>query len=268
MIQPYMVKHIQNYCSCLILDDMISQIYKFTLTDTDDFSCTSIQDASVDIIFYKNLHNHEQGIMLVGPSKKLENNYIVFKGGYNYIGIRFKPGCPLVLKHTETKELYDCVLSLDQQEDDHIHLTAQISNMFDQGCKLEVVRQILFRYLSKPKDRKAKLCSQMIDYMLEYTGEFRRAELTDAFGYTEYYMNKIFHAYTGYSVKAYYNLLRIHRALNYYEQESTENIMPRYSQLALDLGYSDQAHMTREFQKYLGISPHKFWKDGYKITAK
>ena len=262
MLQPDMIRHLKNYRFHSVSDHMISQIYRFSLADTPDFNCTAIQDASVDIIFYTDRARKEQGAFLVGPSKKLKDNYITFKGGYKYIGIRFKPGYPLVLGGTICKDLYDCILHLEKRYRD---LPEQISMLFNQNCNLSLIRQILSCYISISDDRKAEFCRQMIDRILIHTGGFRCAILANQFGYSEYYINKIFHAYTGYSLKAYWNLLRIHRLLNSFEDGIG---IPEYSRLAVDLGYSDQAHMIREFRKYIGTSPHKFWKTGCLLSER
>lgn len=267
MVQPDMVKQIQNYRSYLIFDDTISQIYRFSLEKQNEFSCTAIQDASVDIIFYKSHQGNEHGVLIVGPSKELENNYVKFKGGYCYIGVRFKPGCPLSLQHMKGENLYGRILNLDSQKDDYEQMAVQFNKIIEGGYSMNRFRQKIYHYISKPEDKKAKLCNEIINYMMKANTNFQCTKMADDFGYTAYYINKIFHSFTGYSVKGYYNLLRIHRVLNYYETGCKANSIPQYSHLALDFGFSDQAHMIREFKKYVGVSPHRFWKQKYENSG-
>mgnify|MGYP005765309595 CR=1 FL=1 len=266
MIQPHMLKNIHDYRSCLINDKVISQIYSFSLSEEEKFSCNAIQDASGDIVFYQRHGDEEQGVMFIGPASSDKTDYVEFKGGCSYVGVRFKPGYPLIINGTNACHLFNQVMPLNDKARNYRILADEAAHHVD--SKFPEIRKTVYHYLKNFSDRKQGLCQRLIDYMLSYTGDLRRINLEAEFGYTAYYMNKLFKAYTGYTLKKYFNLLKVHRMLNYYEQQSLVFGGLDYSALALELGYSDQSHMIRNFQSHVGLTPHRFWQQMYEIEVR
>ena len=70
-------------------------------------------------------------------------------------------------------------------------------------------------------------------------------------------MASFFRRYVGVGPKWVLKRLRIHEAAD----QLTAASPPRWTELALDLGYSDHAHFTRAFRRWAGCSPQEFRRD-------
>jgi AraC-like DNA-binding protein len=75
--------------------------------------------------------------------------------------------------------------------------------------------------------------------------------LVDDIGYSRKHMAAAFRAHVGLPPKAMARLVRFQRALAALRAGTRLDL----AQLALDLGYYDQAHFTREFRAYSGLTP-------------
>ena len=88
--------------------------------------------------------------------------------------------------------------------------------------------------------------------------------LSEKTGYSSYYLNKVFLAHTNYTVGQFYSLLRLHSILDQYEyNKAISQNKINYSCIANETGYCDQAHLTREFKNFMGITPKKYWDKYY-----
>lgn len=75
-------------------------------------------------------------------------------------------------------------------------------------------------------------------------------------GFSHRYFNHLFQSAVGLSPKRYSRVRRFSQLLT----QVKANAQSAYSwaDLALDLGYSDQAHLSREFQTFAGLSPRRY----------
>lgn len=88
----------------------------------------------------------------------------------------------------------------------------------------------------------------------EYTHKLLSvAELSDMCGITPEYFRKIFKTYYGISPIKYINDLKISHA-----KELLASGMYSVTEAALQSGYADLSHFSREFKKTVGISPKNF----------
>ena len=106
------------------------------------------------------------------------------------------------------------------------------------------------------KDENKSLASikKILDYInLNYSQPLTAAELTALSNYSEYYFMKLFKQYTGKTLIAYINDLRIEKAkpmLLHSDSSVTE--------IALEVGFNNTSYFIKKFQQATGMSPHKF----------
>ncbi len=62
---------------------------------------------------------------------------------------------------------------------------------------------------------------------------------------------RLFKEHLGLSPVAYHRIVRFRRAYDH----ATQHTVHRWSDLATDLGYSDQAHFNRDFKSFCGVTP-------------
>jgi AraC-like DNA-binding protein len=78
--------------------------------------------------------------------------------------------------------------------------------------------------------------------------------VVDEVGYSHHQFITVFREAVGLPPKRYCRVLRFHRVL---ERLAVDTDVA-WGQLALDAGYSDQAHFTREFHAFSGVTPGAF----------
>lgn len=261
MEQPDMIHFVKNYHSEHVKDQYISNVYSFCIHEGAPVITTAIQDASTDLIFYREMNGDSQGILLVGPAREMTKNYITFFDETEYFGVRFKPGIALDFGKIHTSELYGQILNM--QCDELIQLNQQLASKQDLAEKIMLIRGNMDQFVKQRDDTKTMITNNIIDLMIQNKSNIKLEELAKYMGYTSYYLNKVFHAHTGYSIGKYHSLIRCHAVLNEYERLRDTSFKVDQSAIAFKMGYSDQAHMIREFKKYLGITPSQYWRRYY-----
>jgi len=86
-----------------------------------------------------------------------------------------------------------------------------------------------------------------------YRGKPRIEKIANSLGLATRSLNRKVQNVTGGSPKTYGRLLRFHHVL----ERSDELTRPDWSNLALDCGFYDQAHMIRDFQFFTQTSPRR-----------
>lgn len=82
------------------------------------------------------------------------------------------------------------------------------------------------------------------------------SDICKKFDIEERQLQRLFNKYIGISAKWIINRYRIHEALE--QIETTDEI--RWSDLAVKLGYYDQAHFIRDFKSLIGTAPDSYFK--------
>src|SRR5262249_40887669 len=73
-------------------------------------------------------------------------------------------------------------------------------------------------------------------------------------GYSQRRFIALFREESGLTPKVFCRLLRFQRVLSQFKAHPA----PTWSQLAYDAGYSDQAHLNREFREFAGVTPGEY----------
>jgi AraC-like DNA-binding protein len=82
-------------------------------------------------------------------------------------------------------------------------------------------------------------------------GRVKIAALVDEIGWSERHFAREFRCHLGMTPKAFARVLRFARVV----KQLTTRSQPRLVDIALDCGYYDQAHFTRDFRTFAGITP-------------
>ncbi|WP_405999235.1 DUF6597 domain-containing transcriptional factor [Streptomyces sp. NBC_00829] len=86
----------------------------------------------------------------------------------------------------------------------------------------------------------------------------RVAELAEAEGVSARSLQRLFAAYVGVGPKWVILRYRIHEALERAEEGDGAESGPDWAALAAELGYSDQAHLVRDFTATVGVPPTSY----------
>ena len=104
------------------------------------------------------------------------------------------------------------------------------------------------------RDRMAEQAAALVSRITDDPALRRVDELSAASGMTARSLQRLFADYVGVSPKWVMRRARLHEAAE--RADSGDPI--DWAELAADLGYADQAHLTRDFTATLGISPTRY----------
>lgn len=172
------------------------------------------------------------------------------------------PGC--ILKNKSDKLLVRAMVEAIirehvNQQVYHMELVQQIINTL-----ITVVARNITFAASLPVRRQNNPSLEIVNYINEniYDPEKLKAEvIARQFNISPAYISEYFKTHTGESLQQYitkYRLKLVEIRLQYSEL--------RVSEIALELGFTDESHMNRMFKKYKGKSPTEYRK-GVKAVA-
>jgi AraC-like DNA-binding protein len=129
-------------------------------------------------------------------------------------------------------------------------LASQLSGFdSDQDAAAALERFLLERL--PPTDAKAELAGNIVDEVAENRAIIAVEQLVDRWHMNKRSLQALHHEYVGVGPKWVINRYRLHEALERLHQGSAINC----TQLALELGYFDQAHFIRDFRALVGCTP-------------
>ncbi|WP_431216398.1 helix-turn-helix domain-containing protein [Puia sp. P3] len=118
--------------------------------------------------------------------------------------------------------------------------------------KVKVLEDFLFGRLVKARrdQDKIRLVEGLCGAIGRGSGSFDLGRLSEEFGFSERYIQKLFLNYVGISPKSYFSVQRFNRSL-----ELVRSAEMSLTHIAYECGYHDQAHFIKEFRSYTGITP-------------
>jgi AraC-like DNA-binding protein len=85
-------------------------------------------------------------------------------------------------------------------------------------------------------------------------GDLRIVRLSEQLGISEGHLIRSFNHRIGVTPKRYARILRFHRLIGLVQRAGPVH----WAALASELGYTDQAHLIKEFRGFTGITPGQF----------
>ena len=187
-------------------------------------------------------------VLLLSVSKQAHS--ITLPAGSQLAGIRFQPGISFGIFKTHCDKpiaLKEGALSLELQA-----IVNRLVNTPDHYARISA----LYRWANRITN-----FSDMIPTSLSHA--LNIVQKTQALGplngdvlVSQRQLERQFQKWMDMTPKQYQRILRVKRALNFLKQAPDADLVA----LALDNGFSDQAHMTREFKQIAKITPKKYSK--------
>ena len=112
----------------------------------------------------------------------------------------------------------------------------------------------LLRAVAPERDPVAERVADIVARITTDTGLRRVGQLADACGVSERRLQRLFAEYVGVSPKWVMRRARLHEAALRADAGGEVD----WAALATDLGYADQAHLTRDFTATLGVPPSQY----------
>lgn len=208
-----------------------------------DLHSRVVPDGCIDIIW-----SGEQDLIVAGPATRA---IIATSQRGGFVGVRFRPGiAPSFLR-----------VSADALLDRHVSLETiwpvESRDLLDRGGgesvpggRLHVLQSLVASKLPAPS-----LSDEVVRAGLDW---LRRSatpsvfDLGEALSLSERQVLRHFRASVGYGPKTFHRILRLQQALSLFRNPFPTK---RLADIALQSGYADQAHMTREFIQLAGLPP-------------
>ncbi|ETX12416.1 AraC family transcriptional regulator [Marinomonas ushuaiensis DSM 15871] len=242
--QPWLVMNAAEKFSLSGSDNpIISHFYSFEAKDARE-ATFAIPDGCVDILF--DCDSDRPTAEVFGTPMAAMN--MELNSQHRYFGVRFLSGIIPDCFNVSAEELIDhhySFLDVVPQSNQVFEAIVTSSNFTEQAA--------LFGdfFESKETRKPSDLTTQVLQSICQSNGTIRINDLEDLTGYSTRTVQRQFRADMGMTPKAFSQIIRCQSAV--YDINHSEEVA--FSDLACDLGFSDQAHFQREFKKLVHTTP-------------
>ena len=125
---------------------------------------------------------------------------------------------------------------------------------------IQQVLVILFRkylvedFRTNDHSGKAKLVKQLAEYIFSHCHEDLTVDaISRAFGYSRFYISKIFKEVTNVTITHYINASRVERA-----KSLIKNANLSVSEIAMQCGFMSQSYFSKVFKRFENVSPQEY----------
>ncbi len=176
------------------------------------------------------------------------------EGGGQVLGVRFRPGCfrpvlgeavsSLTGKVLKAAELFGA--SFEAVERD-------ILRAADDDVMVGLADEFLTGVLPDPDPLAGEIAGMVTRIATDHS-LLRVDQVAETFGISVRRLQRLFGEYVGVSPKWVLRRSRLHDAA----ERAGRGTVVDWATLAADLGYADQAHLTRDFTATIGVSPARY----------
>lgn len=202
-----------------------------------------------------NLAFEASGAAVYGVDTKIFTRRL--SGTGKALGVRFRPGGFRPFRTEPVRTLNDQVLPARQVFGPAADEACRriMSEDADDGAMQSAASTLLRDFGASP-DPLIDQAASLVKRITEDQSLRRVAQLADLSGLSERRLQRLFADYVGVSPKWVMRRARLHEAALRAEASGPASV--DWAALATDLGYSDQAHLTRDFTATLGVSPSRY----------
>jgi AraC-like DNA-binding protein len=205
----------------------------------------ALPDGAIDLVFQ--VHDTRTESWVYGtPTTRIN---ILLQQNCDYFGIRFKPGQSRHFIWPSARDLTDTCLvahealkcSLNRLYD---HRWADVAQLFD---------TMLTNYLSQcpPTFHRIDECIRLIETT---RGAIQISQVAEVFGQSRRQFERVFLETVGISAKTFAQIIRFQHTAKLLASPFRLSL----SQIAAELAYADQSHMSHDFKRLAGITPRQF----------
>lgn len=245
--QPWFVlSAAQHYDLAVSNDPAISHFYSFEANHHEGLTF-AIPDGCIDILFDCDQTN--PSAMACGST--LEARVADLKDKHRYFGVRFVQGITPDFMRASAKELIDQELDLLDLVPGSEALLAQIAKQTGFSNQVSLFQRF---YAGRGARQASSITSEAVSVICAHNGDIRISELELITGYSVRTLQRQFSGDMGMSPKAFSRIVRCQSAVHKINYRSDVN----FSELAYELGFSDQPHFLREFKKLISATPAEY----------
>lgn len=244
--QPWFVLNSSCYWMMHGAHSAISHFYALDMDQPANLTY-AVPDGCVDILF--DCDSHQPSAKVCGTPLRAKR--VELRDRHRYFGVRFRPGVipGFVAKLTEDlaeQEVDLCeVLPCGQQ------MIEQIAQATTLGAQAAVFNSFAGHALVQ---QTSGLSGKLVELILARRGDIRVHQLEAMSGYTSRTLQRLFRQDTGIAPKTFCRIIRCQAALS----SLTADGGLACSELALELGFTDQSHFMRDFKALVNTTPNDY----------
>ena len=201
-----------------------------------------------------NLAFEPAGASVYGVDTKIFSRQL--SGAGKALGIRFRPGGFRPFSSQPIFSLNDRVVPAARVFGPTADETCTVVMAADADDAMIAAAAGLLRAFGAADDPVAEQAAGLVQRIIEDPGLQRVAQLAELSGLSERKLQRLFSDYVGVSPKWVMRRARLHEAALRVEADGPASV--DWAALAADLGYADQAHLTRDFTATLGVPPTRY----------
>jgi AraC-like DNA-binding protein len=185
----------------------------------------------------------------------------ILEGQSQVFGVKFKPGAFRPFLKGPVSELANRMVPVDRVFGDRKEVNALRSAVLsslaegeeEEDKKVEAANAFFRARLRQP-DKAIELAGQIVERILDERDIKTVDDLVTRTGIGKRSLQRMFNEYVGVSPKWVIRRYRLHELIERFNAGDK----PDWSQLALELGYFDQAHLINDFRSLVGFSPTEY----------
>jgi len=132
-------------------------------------------------------------------------------------------------------------------------IIAQLNEAITDTDRLKVIEHFLITRLNKKEND--ELIILAVALIKQYSGNIKITLIAEKLRISQSQLEKRFRRIVGASPKKFASIVRMRNVINI---ASNETNMTR---LGLEAGYFDQAHFTKDFKSFTGLTPEKYFRE-------
>jgi AraC-like DNA-binding protein len=184
-----------------------------------------------------------------GPARARFSRFLERKG--RVFAVKFRPGGFYPLVRVSVSRFTDTVMSIeDIFGPQGLDLARTVLKSDDDSYCIAAV-ETFFRTRRPQTDEDVRSVSEIVYAVAREREILKVQDLIDRYEIDQRTLQRLFACYVGVSPKWVIQRYRLHEAA----ERLAGSITISQSELALSLGYSDQAHFVRDFKAIVGVSP-------------
>lgn len=187
-----------------------------------------------------------------GVDRKLFARRIEGRG--TVLGVRFRPGGFHPFWKAPVSQLNDCVIPASQLFGPAVERTREAIMDAAGDAEMAAHAERMLRAVAPERDPVAERAAVMVERIVSDPDLRRTDQLAAALGVPVRRLQRLFAEYVGVSPKWVMRRARLHEAA----ERADRGARVDWAALAADLGYADQAHLTRDFTATIGVPPARY----------
>ncbi|MQA02096.1 MAG: helix-turn-helix domain-containing protein [Streptosporangiales bacterium] len=223
----------------------------WSLGPGESYAVRLISHPCVNVTFLDGVGAQVHGVGTTTSTHPLSGSGSVF-------GVKFRPGGFRAFADRPVAALTDRSLPMRELFGPAADgLAATVAEIDTDGRRVEVVEvveEFLRRRLPAAADATYLRLTEMAAVMLEDRSITRVGHVADRFGMSVRSLQRVFHKYVGVGPKWMIRRYRLHDGAELLATDKSADV----ASLAVQLGWFDQAHFTRDFRAHVGASPVEY----------